>query len=89
MSVIDDAHAQFYHKITCQRDLLALKMETEIEELSYCGLVNPRRACAARVTVLGLRVYVCVCVTQHLTFRVTVQTTNHTSHSLADEGRKF
>ena len=27
-----------------------------------CKLINPRRACAARVTVLGLSVCVCVCV---------------------------
>ena len=28
----------------------------------HLDLVNPRRACAARVTVLGLSVCVCVCV---------------------------
>ena len=35
-------------------------------------VINPRRACAARVTVLGLCVCVCVCVsvTQHLTFHL-------------------
>ena len=26
-----------------------------------CGIINPRRACAARVTVLSLSVSVCVC----------------------------
>ena len=45
-------------------------------------LVNPRRACAARVTVLGLCVCVCVCVcvcTQHLTSHVIIRTTNGTN----------
>ena len=40
-------------------------------------LVNPRLACAARVTVLGL--CVCVSVTQHLTFYVFIRATNDTS----------
>ena len=38
-------------------------------------LINPRRACAARVTVLGL----CVSVTQHLTFHVFIHATNDTN----------
>ena len=50
-----------------------------------CRIVNPRRACAARVTVLGLCVCVCVCVsvcvsvTQHLTFYVFIHATNDTN----------
>ena len=54
-------------------------------------VINPRRACAARVTVLGLCVCVCVYmyVTQHLTLRVSVHAANHTSHLWGDEGRKF
>ena len=50
-------------------------------------LINPRRACAARVTVLGL--CVCVSVTQHLTFHVIVRATTILTFSMADEGRKF
>ena len=48
-------------------------------------VINPRRACAARVTVLGLCVCVCVClcvcvsVTQHLTFHVFIRATNDTN----------
>ena len=44
-------------------------------------VVNPRRACAVRVTVLGLCVClsVCVSVTQHLTFQVIVCATNDTN----------
>ena len=53
------------------------------------SIVNPRRACAARVTVLGLCVCVCVCVTQHLTFGVTIHATNHTNHLLPKEGQRF
>ena len=43
--------------------------------------INPRRACAARVTVLGLCVCLCVCVsvTQHLTFYVCIHATNDTN----------
>ena len=36
-----------------------------MENISECSLgvvINPRRACAARVTVLRLSVCVCVCV---------------------------
>ena len=40
-------------------------------------LVNPRHACAARVTVLGL--CVCVSVTQHLTFYAIIHATNDTN----------
>ena len=43
--------------------------------------VNPRCACVARVTVLGLCVCVSVCVsvTQHLTFHVFIRATNDTN----------
>ena len=45
------------------------------------GIFNPRRACAARVTVLGLCVCLCVCVsvTQHLTLYVIIRATNDTN----------
>ena len=43
--------------------------------------INPRRAHAARVTVLGLCVCVCLCVsvTQHLTFHMIIRATNDTN----------
>ena len=52
-----------------------------------CGerwlFINPRRACAARITVLSLCVCVCVCVcvsvTQHLTFQVFIRAINDTN----------
>ena len=53
------------------------------------SFINLRRACAARVTVLGLCVCVSVClcvcvsvrvsVTQHLTFHVFIRATNGTN----------
>ena len=46
-------------------------------KLAYCLIINPRRACAARVTVLGL--YVCMSVTQHLTLYVIIRATNDTN----------
>ena len=39
----------------------------------HVGVINPRRACAAKVTVLG------VSVTQHLTFYAIVRATNDTN----------
>ena len=44
------------------------------------AVINPRRVCVARVTVLGLCVCLCVCVsvTQHLTFHVIICATNDT-----------
>ena len=48
-------------------------------------VINPRRACAARVTVLGLCVCVGVClrvfvsVAQHLTFHVFIRASNDTN----------
>ena len=53
------------------------------------ALINPRRACAARVTVVGL-VCLCVClsVTLHLTSGVFVRLTNDTTYATGDEGEK-
>ena len=42
-------------------------------------IINPRRTCAARVTVLGLCVCVCVSVTQQLTFDVFIHATKDTN----------
>ena len=44
--------------------------------MANLSLFNPRRACTARVTVLGLSVCVCVSVTQHLTLNVIIHATN-------------
>ena len=37
-------------------------MSTTLNFSTYRVIINPRRACAARVTVLGLCVCVCVCL---------------------------
>ena len=54
------------------------------------NIINPRRACAARVTVVGLLVCLCVClsVTLHLTSGVFVRLTNDTTYATGDEGEK-
>ena len=43
-------------------------------------IINPRRTCAARVTVLGVCVCVCVCVCAVVTFSAT--TLNRTSNKI-------
>ena len=50
-------------------------------------VINPRRACAARVTVVGS---VCVCVsTKHLTYRMFIRPTNDTTYLTANEDQKI
>ena len=44
-----------------------------------CRLINPRRTCTARVTVLGLSVYVCVCLSSYFYSRTTG---NEAAHEL-------
>ena len=48
--------------------------------------INHRRACAARVTVVGS---VCLSVTLHLTSRVFVRLTKDTTYLTGNEGQKF
>ena len=47
-------------------------------------LVNPRRACAARVTVVGS---VCVSVKSHLTYGASVRPENAVTYSAGNEGQ--
>ena len=60
--------------------------------LSLLFIINPRRACAARVTVC-VYTYVCVCVclsvTLHLTSRMSVRLTNDTIYLTGTEGQKI
>ena len=51
-------------------------------------IINPRRACVARVTLVG-SVCVCVSVTPHLTSRVFVRLTNDTTYPTGNEGQNF
>ena len=55
------------------------------------GIINPRRACAARVTVVGLCVCVCVClsVKSHLTYGASVRPENAVTYSAGNEGQKI
>ena len=60
----------------------------------YVALINPRRACAARVTVLGsvcLSVCLCVClsVKSHLTYGASVRPENAVTYSAGNEGQKI
>ena len=54
-------------------------------------VINPRRACAAKVTVV-VCLCVCVCVvsvTLNLTCRMFVRLTNDTTYLTGNEGQKF
>ena len=51
------------------------------------NVINPRHACAVRVTVLGL--CVCLSVTRRLITRVIIRAKNELSYSAVDEGRIF
>ena len=49
-------------------------------------VINPRRACAARVTVVGS---VCVSVKSHLTYGASVRPENAVTYSAGNEGQKI
>ena len=49
-------------------------------------IINPRRACAARVTVVGS---VCVSVKSHLTYGASVRPENAVTYSAGNEGQKI
>ena len=51
--------------------------------------INPRRACAARVTVVRLSVCVCVSVKSHLTYGASVRPENAAIYSAGNEGQKI
>ena len=53
-------------------------------------IVNPRRACAARVTVVGsVSLSVCVSVKSHLTYGVSVHPENAVTYSAGNEGQNI
>ena len=58
--------------------------------LRWLTLINPRRACAARVTVVG-SVCLCVCVSvkSHLTYEASVRPENAVTYSAGNEGQKI
>ena len=56
--------------------------------------INPRRACAARVTVVGsvcqsVCLSVCVSVKSHLTYGASVRPENAVTYSAGNEGQKI
>ena len=56
-------------------------------EAQYMSIINPRRACAARVTVVGsVCLSVCLSVTLYLT---PVRPRNDTIYPTGDEGQKI
>ena len=55
-------------------------------KLCTTPIVNPRRACAARVTVVGS---VCVSVKSHLTYGASVRPENAVTYSAGNEGQKI
>ena len=54
----------------------------------YVTIFNPRRACAARVTVLGC-LCVCLSVKSHLTYGASVRPENAVTYSAGNEGQKI
>ena len=68
------------HLIQLGNEVIA-QQNSEQQVIIQKVLVNPRRACAARVSVLGLCVCLSVCmsVTQHLTLYVIIRATNDTN----------
>ena len=52
-------------------------------------VINPRRACAARVTVVVVCVCVCLSVKSHLTSGASVRPENAVTYSAGDEGQKI
>ena len=75
------------------RRLPALQMSTPLfcdRNCRVCNvcecIVNPRCACAARVTVVGS---VCLLLSLHLTSRVFVRLTKDTIYLTGNEGQKF
>ena len=72
-----------------------MRLATYTQELRrgsrFCTLllfINPRRACAARVTVLG-SVCVCVCLCVCLTYGASVRPENAVTYSAGNEGQKI
>ena len=62
------------------------------DHIHVYSIINPRRACAARVTVVG-SVCLCVCVSvsvkSHLTYGASVRPENAVTYSAGNEGQKI
>ena len=53
------------------------------------GIINPRRACAARVTPMCVCVCVCVSVNRHLTHGASVRPENAVTYSAGNESQNI
>ena len=58
--VAEEEHKQIEKEVEGRDVSIIFDSTTRLSEA--LAVINPRRACAARVTVLGLSVCVCVCV---------------------------
>ena len=70
-----------YHFIVCTSNLVSFLCASPI--FHFHLLVNPRRACAGRVTVVGS---VCLSVKSHLTYGASVHPENAVTYSAGNEG---
>ena len=81
---IGGAHAHYAYNSTAHMYCM------RIANAQRRGLVNPRRACVARVTVVVLCVRVCVCVsTTILALQATRQLMRDTNSFIATRARKL
>ena len=72
--------------MTTTEELRHLLQGNEYDFRFRFNFINPRRACAARVTVVGS---VCLSVTLHLTSRMSVRLKNDTIYLTGTEGQKI
>ena len=63
------------------------QMGTHAFNKLFSIVINPRRACAARVTVVVL--CVCLSVKSHLTYGASVRPENAVTYSAGNEGQKI
>ena len=66
--------------------LLIIFSAALIRKNTVTVVINPRRACAARVTVVGS---VCLSVKSHLTYGASVRPENAVTYSAGNEGQKI
>ena len=77
-------------QLSCMFLHTSLSLRNNDIHITTDSVVNPRRACAVRVTVLG-RVCVCVCISvkSHLTSGASVRPENTVMYSVGNGGQKI
>ena len=58
----ENSYAQFYGKFRSSAPKIKVRITCSVTVQYITTLINPRHACAPRVTVVGLSVSLCVCV---------------------------